>query len=75
MQGKPPRSVIAVTVERIYFQCQKALVRSGLWRAESQIRRTDLPSTGEMLEALSGDDFDGAAYDRNYPERLKGTIY
>ncbi|MFB3106519.1 MAG: MSMEG_1061 family FMN-dependent PPOX-type flavoprotein, partial [Pseudomonadales bacterium] len=28
MEGKVPRSVIAVTVERIYFQCQKALVRS-----------------------------------------------
>ena len=31
MEGKVPRSVIAVTVERIYFQCQKALVRSHLW--------------------------------------------
>ncbi len=75
MQGKTPRSVIAVTVDRIYFQCQKALIRSGLWQAESQIARAELPSTGKMLEALSSDDFDGVTYDGNYPKRLKETIY
>ncbi len=75
MQGKPPRSVLVVTVERIYFQCQKALVRSRLWDVEAQIPRSELPSTGKMLEALSEGDFDGAEYDRSYPARLKSTIY
>ena len=73
-----PRSVIVVSVDRIYFQCQKALVRSALWDTGTQIPRTALPSTGTMLEALakrSGDDFDGAQYDRNYPEHLPKTIY
>ncbi len=75
MQGKPPRSVLVVTVERIYFQCQKALVRSRLWDVAAQIPRSELPSTGNMLEALSEGDFDGVEYDRGYPERLKKTIY
>lgn len=75
MQGKEPRSVLAVTAERIYFQCQKALARSKLWSAEAQIPRTDLPSTGQIVQALSKDGFDGAAYDRDYPERMKKTIY
>lgn len=75
MQNKTPKSVLAVTVDRIYFQCPKALVRSGLWKAETQIPRSDLPSTGEILQALTKDSFDGDAYDRNYPERLKKTIY
>ena len=75
MQGKLPRSVLVVSVERIYFQCQKALVRSRLWDAEAQIPRSELPSTGTMLEALSGSEFDGEEYDRNYPQRLKKTIY
>ena len=75
MQGKTPKSVLLVTVDRIYFQCQKALVRSKLWRADAQIPRSDLPSTGEIVQALSRDHFDGAAYDRDYPERMKKTIY
>ena len=34
-----------------------------------------LPSAGEILQALSEAPFDGAAYDRDYPGRMKGTIY
>ena len=75
MQGKLPRSVLVVTVERIYFQCQKALVRSRLWDVEAQIPRSELPSTGKILEALSEKAIDGEEYDRNYPDRLKKTIY
>ena len=75
MQGKLPRSVLVVSVERVYFQCQKALVRSRLWDAEAQISRSELPSTGAMLEALSGNDFDGEEYDRNYPTHMQKTIY
>jgi hypothetical protein len=75
MQGKLPRSVLVVTVERVYFQCPKALVRSRLWSADAQIARSELPSTGEMLAALSKGAIDGTEYDRAYPQRLKETIY
>ena len=75
MNSKEPRTVVVISVDTVYFQCPKALVRSGLWKIESQIPRTDLPSTGKMLQALADDNFDGAAYDKNYPERLKQTIY
>ena len=75
MQGKLPRSVLVVTVERIYFQCQKALVRSRLWDVEVQVPRSELPSTGKILEALSDNAINGEEYDRNYPDRLKKTIY
>ena len=75
IKGKLPRSVLVITVERVYFQCQKALVRSRLWDGEAQIPRSDLPSTGKMLEALSESEFDGEQYDRNYPKHLEKTIY
>ncbi len=75
MDGKLPRSVLAVTVERIYFQCQKALARSRLWDPEARIPRSDLPSTGTILQALSDAGFDGKAYDAGYPEHMKKTIY
>jgi len=75
MQGKAPRCVLVVTAERVYFQCPKALVRSRLWSADAQLDRSQLPSTGEILQALSQGGIDGAAYDAAYPKRLEETIY
>jgi PPOX class probable FMN-dependent enzyme len=75
MQGKTPACVIVVTAERVYPQCQKALVRSRLWDAALHTPRSALPSVGEMLQAIAKDGFDGKAYDAAYPERLAQTIY
>jgi hypothetical protein len=75
MQGKNPKCVLVVTVDRIYFQCPKALVRSRLWSQDAQIARSELPSTGEIIETLSKGAIDGAEYDRAYPQRLKETMY
>ena len=75
VDGKPPRSVLVVHVESVYFQCQKALMRSKLWDPDTRIPRSALPSTGTMVAALSKGAIDGETYDREYPERLKQTIY
>jgi PPOX class probable FMN-dependent enzyme len=75
MEGKVPACVIVVTAERVYPQCQKALVRSKLWDPAMRMPRSALPTVGEMLQALSENTFDGKAYDAAYPERLKQTIY
>ena len=74
IQGKLPRSVIVVTAERVYFQCQKALARSRLWDPEARVDRSEVPTAGEILGALEAD-FDGEEYDRTYPEHMKKTIY
>jgi hypothetical protein len=74
VHGKRPKTIVVVTVERVYFQCQKALARSRLWESEAQIPRTQLPSTGTMLAALDGA-IDAATYDTNYPEHMKKSIY
>jgi hypothetical protein len=75
IDGKPPKSVIVVAVDRIYFQCQKALARSQLWDPKARVERSELPTPGEMLEALSDGSFDGAEYDRGYADHMKKTIY
>ncbi len=75
MEGKAPRSTIVVTVESVYPQCAKALVRSRLWDANMQIARSELPSIGEMMEAITNGSFDGKAYDAAYPARIKETLY
>lgn len=74
VQGKAPASVLVVRVDRVYYQCSKALVRSRLWRAESQLERSALPSNGEILKALD-ESFDAEGYERSYPEHLQRTLY
>jgi hypothetical protein len=75
MGDKVPACVIMVTVGEIYTQCQKALARSKLWDPETRIERAELPSVGQMLQNITQGAFDGAAYDAEYPERMKRTIY
>jgi PPOX class probable FMN-dependent enzyme len=74
MEGKVPRSVIVVTAGRVYTQCPKALVRSRLWDSSLHIEESALPSSGVMMKALQAE-FDAETYDRDYPQRLKETIY
>jgi PPOX class probable FMN-dependent enzyme len=75
MEEKIPKCVIVISVERAYTQCQKAIVRSRLWDSELHISKSELPTVGEMMERLSNGEFDGKAYDAEYPERMKRTIY
>jgi hypothetical protein len=75
MQGKVPRCVLVVTVERVYYQCPKAIVRSKLWDPASKVERKSLPSPGTILAGITGGKVGGPEHDRTYPERLKATIY
>jgi uncharacterized protein len=75
MEGKNPKCVVVITVERAYTQCQKAIVRSRLWDPEMHVAKSELPTVGEMMERLLNGEFDGKAYDAEYPERMKRTIY
>ena len=73
--GKTPRAVIIVDVERVYFQCSKAIIRSKLWEADTKVDRASLPSNGTILAAITQGQEGGEEYDRAYPERLRQTIY
>ena len=78
IKGKPASSVLSIKVQKVYYQCQKALARSRLWDAESYIERSELPSAGQMAEFFSeqhGTGFDGENYDENYAEHMRQTIY
>jgi uncharacterized protein len=75
VEEKAPRSVIVVSVERIYYQCAKALVRSKLWDPATQIPRDRLPSPGTMIEAMSKGAIDGAEYDRELPIRIPKQLW
>jgi len=78
VNGKPASSVLSISVEKVYYQCQKALARSGLWQQQSGGRPEGLPSAGELARHFSagqGVDFDGDSYDAGYAEHMKKTIY
>jgi len=75
VDDKPPRSVLIVTVDAIYYQCTKALLRSKLWDPATQIPRSRLPSTGTMLAAISKGAIDGTAYDQELPARARAQMY
>jgi PPOX class probable FMN-dependent enzyme len=75
MEGKTPRCVLVVAVERVYYQCAKAIVRSKLWDPATQVDRKSLPSSGTILAGITGGRIGGPEHDRGAPERLKATIY
>lgn len=75
VDGKSPRTVMVVTVEEAYFQCARAIVRSGLWKAESQVDPSSLPTPGAMLAAATAGTVGGEDYDRAWPERAAKTMW
>ncbi|MBO9546699.1 pyridoxamine 5'-phosphate oxidase family protein [Caulobacter sp.] len=75
VDGKPPRTVMVVTVDEAYFQCARAIVRSGLWKAESQVDPASLPTPGAMLAAVTAGEVGGETYDREWPGRAAKTMW
>jgi len=75
VNGKVPKCVLVVTVEKAYFQCTKAIIRSKLWDPASKVDRKTLPTPGSILAELTGGKMGGPEPDRLAPERIKETIY
>ena len=53
-EKRTPKLIIEVKVEDVYLHCAKALMRSKLWSAESQVERALLPTMGQMLNEQTG---------------------
>lgn len=75
MKGKPPQCVIEIHVERVYFQCARAIHRSDLWSPSTDQRQAHVPSAGTILAGLTDSGIDGEKYDRELPERQRDTLY
>jgi PPOX class probable FMN-dependent enzyme len=72
VDGKPPRSVLLVAVDDVYFQCARALIRADLWGGADA---PPLPTPGEILAAQSAGNVGGPAYDKAWPERASNTMW
>lgn len=75
MDGRLPRSVIAVSVDTVFFQCSRAIWRSKLWDPAQQIERRSLPSLGTIVSDVSQARIEAEQYDDGLYERLKASLY
>lgn len=74
IEGKAPRTVLIVEIDTMYFQCARAVKRSGLWSADAQVDRSTLPSAGQLTRSVI-EDFDASAYDAALEDRQRDTLY
>ncbi|MGI3168351.1 pyridoxamine 5'-phosphate oxidase family protein [Pseudooceanicola sp. C21-150M6] len=71
-RGKQPRTVVAVTVDEVYFQCAKALMRAGIWGGGDD--SATVPTAGDFVREVDAV-FDGETYDRTYAEYAKPRLW
>jgi uncharacterized protein len=70
VEGRVPKIGILISIEEAYTQCAKALIRSDLWNPDKHIKRSELPSSGEILREIKRDpSFDADEYNRERAER------
>jgi PPOX class probable FMN-dependent enzyme len=75
IDGKAPRTVIVMTVDEIYFQCARAIVRSDLWNPDKRVDPSSLPTPGQILAEMSENRVGGEVYDREWPERARNSLW
>lgn len=74
-RGIEPVTVLVVTVQRIYFQCRRATLRSALWQAP-HIDPASLPTPGRLqAEVGAMTEPDARDYDSAVAEYTSSTLY
>ncbi len=72
VDGKRPRSVIVISIEEIYSQCARALMRAELWGGAAV---PDLPTAGDLLAEQTSGTEGGQAYDAAWGGRAAKTMW
>lgn len=62
-----------IRVAEIYFQCARAIIRSGLWSGDDD--SGGLPTPGAILAAMTKGAVGGEGYDRAWPARAAETMW
>lgn len=75
VDGKAPRSVIVMRIDEIYFQCARAIVRSGLWNSALHVDPESLPTPGDILIEMSEGRVGGKEYDDAWQARAMATLW
>jgi PPOX class probable FMN-dependent enzyme len=74
VRGKPARAVVEVTARNVYFQCGKAVIRSGLWLKE---KWPSIDGLAPFAEAISDQikGLDKAAVEARLDKGYRETLY
>jgi PPOX class probable FMN-dependent enzyme len=75
VDGKPPRCAIELKTDAVYFQCARAILRSGLWDPARHVDPATLPTPGDILVAMSDARVGGPDYDREWPARAQASLW
>jgi PPOX class probable FMN-dependent enzyme len=73
--GKSPRSAIVVTVNEVYTQCGRAVLRADVWNPDHHVDPKSIPTAGDVLKAQANGNFDGETYDREWAGRAEKTMW
>jgi uncharacterized protein len=75
VNGKTPQCVIVVSVEHVFYQCTKAIIRSQLWDPSRHVDRKTLPTAGQILAGVTAGRLGGAEHDKGHAERTLEKLY
>jgi len=75
VEGKPPISVVIVTVMAAYMHCAKAFMRSELWKPESWPERSSMPTLGQILRDQLAVDQSASETDLRLDEAYKQSMW
>jgi len=73
--GKVPRSAVVVTVDEIYTQCGRAVLRAKLWDPAHHVDPASVPTAGDILDEQSNGTFDSRTYDEEWAGRAAKTMW
>jgi uncharacterized protein len=71
--GAQPKCVLQISVDSVFFQCGRAILRSDLWGHVEEART--VPTAGAVLAALTANELGGESYDHELPARQRSTLY
>jgi PPOX class probable FMN-dependent enzyme len=69
VEGRTPKLGVVVAIEEAFTHCPKALIRSDLWNPDRHVDRSELPSSGAILQSVSDDGLDVETYDQERAAR------
>jgi uncharacterized protein len=75
VDGKPPMTVLIVSVKACYMHCAKAFMRSELWRRESWPDRNAMPTLGEILRDQLALSEPAATIDKSLDEAYRKSLW
>lgn len=74
VEGKAPMCVLRISVDKVFFQCARSILRSRLWHLQEH-DISQVPTPGSILAELTQDGIDRETYDRALPQRQRESLY